>query len=108
MSTWLAIALEEEGVSAPPGFAYLGHSLRSGGSSAAEAIGVPRYRGNWLGGWSPTSRVREESYLDPSVLPTPAAYALFGWLRAGTYQAEAPVWVRAPRTQPREDVGEPA
>ena len=86
---------------------YLGHSLRSGGSSAAEAIGVPRFRGNWLGGWSPSSRVREVHYLDPSVLPTPAAYALFGWLRAGVYSADAPVWVRAPGVTPRIDVGEP-
>ena len=38
------------GAVAPDGFAYLGHSLRSGGSSAAEAIRVPRFRGNWLGG----------------------------------------------------------
>ena len=66
-------------------------SLRSGGSSAAEAIGVQRFRGNWLGGWSPSSRVREVHYLDPSVLPTPAAYSMFGWLRAGVYSADAPV-----------------
>ena len=83
---------------APPGFAYLGHSLRSGGSSAAEAISVPRYRGNWLGGWAASSRTREVHYMDPSVLPTPAAFALFGWLRAGAYAAEAPVW--EPRPSP--------
>ena len=107
MSAWLATALSEEGVVAPPGFAYLGHSLRSGGSSAAEAISVPRYRGNWLGGWAASSRTREVHYMDPSVLPTPAAFALFGWLRAGAYAAEAPVWERMLGAQPRDDVGEP-
>ena len=50
MSAWVETTLSEEGVVAPPGFIYLGHSLRSGGSSAAEAIGVSRYLGNWLGG----------------------------------------------------------
>ena len=54
MAEWVALTLKEEGVSAPAGFAYLGHSLHSGGSSAAEAIKVSRFRGNWLGGWSQT------------------------------------------------------
>eukprot|EP00967_Tisochrysis_lutea_P114108 scaffold181594_cov44-Tisochrysis_lutea.AAC.1 len=38
MSQWVAQALAQAGVQAPPGFAYLGHSIRSGASSAAEAI----------------------------------------------------------------------
>ena len=46
-------------IRAPPGFAYMAHSLRSGGSSAAEAIGVSRSKGNWLGSWSQTSTTRE-------------------------------------------------
>ena len=45
--------------------------------------------------------------MDPSVLPTPAAFALFGWLRAGAYAAEAPVWERMLGAKPRDDVGEP-
>ena len=100
--------LAEEGVQAPEGFAYLGHSIRSGGSSAAEAIGVPRFRGNWLGGWSLGSHVRERLYIDPSVLPTPEAFALFGWLLAGVYEAGLPVWERMAGATPRDDVGEPA
>ena len=84
MSSWLSTVLDEQDIQAPSGFAYLGHSLRSGGSSAAEAIGVPRFRGTWLGGWSQTGRTREVHYLDPSVLPTPAAYALYGWLLGAT------------------------
>ena len=108
MSDWFAAVLAEEGIQAPHGFAYLGHSIRAGGSSAAEAIGVPRFRGNWLGGWSLGSNVRERLYIDPSVLPTPAAFALFGWLLAGTYEAGSPVWERMAGATPRADVGEPA
>ena len=70
--------LAAHGMRAPEGFAYLGHSLRSGGSSAAEAIGVSRYLGNWLGGWSQISQTRELHYLDPSEGPTSGAYALLG------------------------------
>ena len=88
MSAWVSVVLDELGMSAPAGFAYLGHSLRSGGSSAAEAIGVPRFRRNWLGGWSQSGRTRELHYLDPSILPTPAAYALLGWLLDSHYVAE--------------------
>ena len=107
MSAWLADVLAEERVAAPEGFAYLGHSIRAGGSSAAEAIGVPRFRGNWLGGWSLGSSVRERLYIGPSILPTPAAHALFGWLAAGVYEAGLPVWERMAGATPRDDVGEP-
>ncbi|EOD15595.1 Integrase [Emiliania huxleyi CCMP1516] len=78
MVGWVSETLDEEGVRAPAGFVYLGHSLRSGGSSAAEAIRVPRFRGNWLGGWSQNGRTRELHYMDPSVLPSPEAYELLG------------------------------
>ena len=94
MSSWVATALAECDIAAPPGFAYLGHSLRSGGSSAAEAIGVPRVRGNWIGGWSLASDTREKHYIDPSILPTPEAFALFGWLLVGSYHADHAVWTR--------------
>ena len=83
MSTWVGWVLDGLSVRAPEGFAYQGHSLRSGGSSAAEAIGVSRYRGNWLGGWSQSGTTRERHYIDPSITPTPAAYALLGWLLDG-------------------------
>ena len=73
------------GIRAPPGFVYLGHSLRISGSSNAEAIGVSRFRGNWFGGWSQSARTRELHYIDPSVAPTPAAYALLGWQLSGDY-----------------------
>ena len=47
----------------PPGFAYMGHSLCSGGSSAAEAIGISHFKGNWSGGWSQTGRTRERHHI---------------------------------------------
>ena len=106
MSAWVSLTLDELGIRAPPGFAYLGHSLRSGGSSAAEAIGVSRFRGNWLGGWAQAGRTRELHYLDPSVLPTPAAYSLLGWLLAGEYDARPPAWNRS-AAAPRDEPGEP-
>ena len=80
MSTWVREALAWVNVVPPKGFAYLGHSLRSGGASAAAAIGVPAFRANWLGGWAPSSNTREKHYVDPTVLPSTAAFQLLGWL----------------------------
>ena len=45
MSKWVARTLAKYDIVAPAGFAYLGHSLRSGASSAVEAIRVPRASG---------------------------------------------------------------
>jgi len=95
MSAWVATVLGAVGVRAPPGFAYLGHSLRSGGASAAEAIGVQGFRANWLGGWSQQSTTRAKHYLDPSVLPSRAAYQLLGWLWRGDYSCGLPGWARS-------------
>eukprot|EP00967_Tisochrysis_lutea_P118501 scaffold192540_cov26-Tisochrysis_lutea.AAC.1 len=66
----------------PKGFAYLGHSIRSGASSAAEAIKVPRVRGDWLGGWAPGTLTRAKHHIDPTVGPSREAVALLGWLLA--------------------------
>lgn len=90
MSTWVAETLADVGAAAPPGFAYLGHSLRSGASSAAEAIKVPRARGDWLGGWAPGSNTRERHYIDPTVGPSPSAFRLLGWLLDSHYEALLP------------------
>ena len=106
MSEWVHAVLEEHGIRAPTGFAYLGHSLRSGGSSAAEAIGVSRFRGNWLGGWSQQSNTRELHYIDPSVLPTPEAYSLFGWLLDGHYITSDPTAVALAHARDTADPGE--
>ena len=59
-----------------------------------------------MGGWSQTGKVREQLYMDPSVLPTPAAHAFFGWLLAGAYTTGPPEIVHARGAAHREDVGE--
>ena len=95
MSRWLAAALARTGAEAPQGFAYLGHSLRAGAVSAMAAIGVPRHLYVWLGGWSPSSRTVDKHYIDPTVLPTPACYQLWGWALTRQSCADAGVVVRA-------------
>ena len=79
MERWLDRALRRCGVSAPAGFAYQGHSLRSLGASAMAAIGVERHIYIWLGGWARGSSVVDRCYIDPTFMPSPAAYALYGW-----------------------------
>lgn len=86
---WLAAALERVGIHAPPGFAYLGHSLRSLGASACAAIGVPRHIYIWLGGWTRGSSVVDRHYVDPTFQPSPAALALYGWALTAQYRADA-------------------
>ena len=84
---WLAAALARVHVTAPPGFAYLGHSLRSLGASAMLAIGVERHVIVWLGGWASGGSTMEKHYLDPTVLPTAAAFALYGWALTRQYSS---------------------
>ena len=88
METWVAAALSRCKIKAPLGFAYQGHSLRSGGASAMAAIGVARHIYVWLGGWARGSSTVEKHYIDPTVLPSPAAYAFFGWALSRQYQAD--------------------
>ena len=59
------------------------------------AIGVDRHIYIWVGGWVRGSSVVDEHYVDPTVLPTPAAYALYGWALSRQYRAEAGVIVAA-------------
>ena len=83
-------------------------SICHGGSSAAEAIGVSRYRGNWLGGFSQEGCTRELHYIDPSVLPTPEAYTLLGWLLNSRYQFGEPVMTAARGAVDTDEPGEGA
>lgn len=87
MEQWFAQELEAAGVRAPPGFAYLGHSIRSMGASAMAAIGVPRHTYVFMGGWARGSTVVDKHYIDPTFRPTPAAHALYGWLLTSSYRA---------------------
>ena len=104
METWLEQALRQAGITAPEGFAYQGHSLRSLGTSAMAAIGVPRHIYIWLGGWTRGSQVVDRHYIDPTFMPSPAAYALYGWALKRQFMADAGV-VAATTTlpDPREE-----
>ena len=95
MERWLDRALRRCGVAAPAGFAYQGHSLRSLGASAMAAIGVERHIYIWLGGWARGSSVVDRCYIDPTFMPSPAAYALYGWALSRQYSAGAAEVVRA-------------
>ena len=95
MERWLARCLARAQVSAPPGFVYQGHSLRSLGASAMAAIGVPRHVYVWLGGWVRGSSVVDAHYIDPTFQPSPAAYAFYGWALTSSYAADAGTVVHA-------------
>lgn len=85
MEGWVSAALARVQVRAPPGFAYLGHSIRSMGASVSAAIKVERHIWMWMGGWAPGSSTPDVHYLDPTVLPSPAGYALYGWMLLQAY-----------------------
>ena len=52
------------------------------------AIGVERHIYVWIGGWARGSDTVDRHYIDPTVLPTPAAYALCGWALTRQYSTE--------------------
>ena len=88
---WFDDAMSFLGVSAPLGFTYQPHSIRSGAASAHSAIGVPLHIVTWIGGWQRGSLVVQRDYIDPTVLPSPSAYRLYGWLLARQFEADAGV-----------------
>ena len=94
MERWLDHALTRCRIRPPPGFAYLGHSLRSLGASAMAAIGVPRHIYIWLGGWARGSSVVDRCYIDPTFAPSAAAYALYGWALQRRFAADQGTVVR--------------
>jgi hypothetical protein len=71
------------------------HRLTVERPSAMAAIGVERHIYGWLGGWARGSQTVERDYVDPTVLPTPAAYALYGWALSRQYAAGPGVIVAA-------------
>ena len=80
ISTWLSLALLAVNSSAPAGFKWTSHSLRKGAASAASCIGAPLPVIKFMGGWAKNSSVTEGKYIDPTMIPTPAAWRFFGWL----------------------------
>lgn len=100
MEQWLAAELSAAGVSAPAGFAYQGHSLRSMGASAMAAIEVPRPKYIFIGGWARGSTVVDKHYIDPTYAPSAAARDLYGWLLTHSWSAGVGTIERA---EPLED-----
>ena len=72
---------------------------------------MPRHIYTWVGEWRRSSPVVERDYIDPTILPSPAAYRLFGWLLSRQYEASVGVVERRqtlpdPRLEDIPDVGE--
>ena len=85
MEGWLDSVLADLRIRAPPGFVYQGHSIRSMGASNMSAIGVDRVIIHFLGGWARGSPTMERDYVDPTVLPSPEAFMLYGWALSRQY-----------------------
>ena len=77
----LTRGLSVTGYSAPPGFKYTTHSVRSGAATEAAAIDASLIKIRHLGGWARMSDTVHD-YIDPTARPTPAAARFFGYLRA--------------------------
>ena len=60
-----------------------------------------------LGGWSQSGSTRERHYIDPSITPSPGAYALLGWLLDGDYSSGPTERLRIASAHARADPGEP-
>ena len=80
LSTWLANVLRVCDIQPPAGVVYQPGSLRSGMASACTAIGIPRPRIEFLGGWVPGSSALTTHYIDPTMIADASAYAVFGHL----------------------------
>ena len=78
-SAWLTQTLAHLRVSAPGGFQYSSHSLRSGAASAGRAINVRIEVIGFWGGWASPDTIFKY-YIDPSVPADSACVAFFGWL----------------------------
>jgi hypothetical protein len=76
LSAATADGLRAVGAVAPPGTRYTPRSLRSGGITAAYAVGVPMERIMRVSNHASTAVVLRH-YLDPLVPPTPAARVFF-------------------------------
>lgn len=60
-------------------------------TSCMAAIGVEPHIYTWIGGWAAGSTTVAKHYIDPTVLPSPAAYAFWGWALTRQYRADAAV-----------------
>jgi hypothetical protein len=77
LTTWLQRVLRAVHEQPPEGFAWTSHSLRKGAATEAYNIGTPMQKIKFFGGWARESDVVLD-YIDPTVLPSPGAWQLFG------------------------------
>lgn len=81
--TWLQVVMRHLQHSPPAGLTWTGHSMRKGSSSAAKAIGVFLESICFFAGWSILAGTFH-TYIDPTWVPTPSCWRLFGWMRKDT------------------------
>ena len=84
ITKWLTRCCELVNCSPPKGQVWTGHSLRSGGASACQAIDVPLFYIMHFGLWKSMEAVQR--YLSALVTASDAAYLFFGWLRPKPYE----------------------
>ena len=84
ITKWLTRCCELVNCSPPKGQVWTGHSLRSGGASACQAIDVPLFYIMHFGIWKSMEAVQR--YLSALVTASDAAYLFFGWLRPKPYE----------------------
>jgi len=77
MTAWLTQVCNILHEHPPPGYVWSSHSLRKGGASAANAIGVPLSTIRHIGGWAVASSVVNK-YIDPAIMASPGAWFFFG------------------------------
>jgi len=82
---WLSEILDILKIQPPAGVAWSGHSLRSGGASAAYSIGVDALIVMRFGIWKTLASA--QIYIDVLTLPDAAAYLFFGHLLRGRLQS---------------------
>jgi len=84
ITKWLTRCCELVNCAPPRGQKWTGHSLRSGGASASQAIDIPLFYIMSFGLWKSFDAVRR--YLCWLVTASDAAYLFFGWLRPKPYE----------------------
>jgi hypothetical protein len=84
ITEWLTRCCELVNCAPPRGQKWTGHSLRSGGASASQAIDIPLFYIMSFGLWKSFDAVRR--YLCWLVTASDAAYLFFGWLRPKPYE----------------------
>jgi hypothetical protein len=77
LTAWLHRVLRAVHEQTPDSFARTLHSLRKGAAIAAYNIGTSMQKINFFGGWTRESDVVLD-YINPTVLPCPGAWQLFG------------------------------